>query len=149
MQPSDKWLFFLLGSRFAHHSVLLAKHSEFSSRNCLHVCVYKFTHTHIHTHTHIYTLYTASAKYIYYIYIYINIRNISPTHPPPTLKTAQASRPVSLPGGKHQRKKTRVPEPVDQVCNTGQAQPRPPRPWSLVMRGENTAKTYRMSPIEG
>lgn len=74
--------FFLLSSRFAHHSVSLAKHSEFSSRNCLHVCVCVNRHTH--THTHIYTLYTASAKYIYYIYIYINIRNISPPPPPET-----------------------------------------------------------------
>ena len=57
--------FLKLNSRFAHHSVLLAKHSEFSSRNCLHVCIQIYTHTH----THIYTLYTASQN-IYYIYLY-------------------------------------------------------------------------------
>lgn len=70
--------FFLLSSSFAHHSVLLAKRSEFFSRNhlCIYTYIYVYTHPHIHTHT----VYCISKIYIYlYIYIYINIRKKSPS----------------------------------------------------------------------
>lgn len=71
--------FFLLSSRFAHHSVSLAKHSEFSSRNCLHVCVCKSTHPHAHTYIH--TVYCISKIYILYIYLYKYKEHFPPATP--------------------------------------------------------------------